>query len=1539
MYRNLCACVLLFAIPAFPAAPRAPLGVYAKVDIETAISGYHGPAAPGSPAFHVYMRDLFAGLLANPAMSGLTIGQRWDNIQLAPGTDPSSFDWSYLDDAFAMAAAANKGVKLLLTPGFDAPQWLLAQIPPCDPLFGKKAAAPADCGSITFQGFPEQQRADSNVLPLPWNPVYQAAWDSFLTQVAARYGPNPLFVAISIGGPVGASTEMIFPTDSNDSVTQPSGLDVNKTWEALIQHSFPGNTAYVNNDQAFIDAWKQAIDAYQSIFSGITLILTPDSGDDFPQYPGKVTPHPDNVAFAEDCALSISGVKNNLMSCEAKTEIISHFVASTGPNGKSTLVGGMTALSNLTIGDIGIPGVKLLTGLSPAPSPPILGGAEFDFPVSSPNLQEEGCTVAGGTCPGLSTEEGAYNVLTVFFNATPVGASYGGAAGAAPIMFLEAPYVDVQYSQANPCPAAPSATLGNTSLQDLYNRASHDLFAMANPTAPVAVAIGAPVVPSLPPPTCAANVTTPVISAVKSLEGGFPTITANTWVEIDGQNLSLPNDSRMWTSADVVNGQLPTVLDTVTATVNGKNAFMYAISPTAVRILTPPDAINGPVAIVVSVSGVSGAPFIAPAQAVAPAFVLINGGPYVSAIHVDQSPVGPTGLLPGMSTPAKPGEMVALWATGFGPTVPPVVSGSATQTGFLPALPVITVGGASAKVVFAGLASPGVYEFAILIPPNTATGDNIVIATYQGMSTAALITVNGAGPGPTSLTLYVSPSGSDFWSGRLAAPSADGTDGPLATLDHARALVGAIVENSLNSITVQFRGGTYYLPATVMFTAADSGSAGQKIVYQNYPGETPVFSGGLQIGNWTNTRSNIWKTTLPPSTQYFENLFYNGTRRLRPRLGGYLGQFYRIGSTVYLSAPAPPAAAPNANCSVYVAGSGWECFDRFTYLSTDPISATWENLSPSATNACGQPAGNAAQAGDIELTVWEQFTTSKLPVDCVDTVNHIVYLTGPTAISQTNYTQQGFITGNRYLIENVQDQLTQPGQWFLDRSNSPWTLTYVAQPGENPNTDMVIIPQLPQLLIASNLSNVTFQGLTFEHDNFTVPAAGYVSSELEPSVSAAVSFQNSRNIVFDSGTVTQTSGVGLEIISCLNNFSPAWCAANNINANTSNDTIQNSAFYDLGTLGIRIGNPRVNADTDANEPQSITVQNNVVEGYGRVIPASFGIGQGEGHDNLYTHNDVYDGYHCAISISESAGDATPPTGKGNFNNTISFNHVYNLLQGIMNDGGSIRIEAGNQAYTAPGNKILNNKIHDVTDASIQDSNGYGGNGIYLDNQTGLVDVENNLVYRVSDTAMYSPQGPASPNEASTIKNNIFAFARKALVAVNLPYKDAVPTTAVKVYNITNNILYFDRNSTSQQMFWPMGGCTYSNGFPYVQFQFWNSNLYWRTDGTFASDAQGFDVQTKAGNGSGLCSNKLSTYTFYNFTGWQGLGEDVQSVVLNPAFTAPLYPKDDFTMVKGSPGVGFVVFDPSQAGRTSPLLQPPAVLPTFPTKTYNPLTDY
>src|SRR5271170_4067399 len=83
---------------------RRPLGVYVKVDVETAISGYPGSVSPLPEDLHLYLRRLYAGLLANPAISGITVGQHWDHIQLSD----NDYDWSYLDDAFEEAHSAYK---------------------------------------------------------------------------------------------------------------------------------------------------------------------------------------------------------------------------------------------------------------------------------------------------------------------------------------------------------------------------------------------------------------------------------------------------------------------------------------------------------------------------------------------------------------------------------------------------------------------------------------------------------------------------------------------------------------------------------------------------------------------------------------------------------------------------------------------------------------------------------------------------------------------------------------------------------------------------------------------------------------------------------------------------------------------------------------------------------------------------------------------------------------------------------------------------------------------------------------------------------------------------------------------------------------------------------------------------------------------------------------------------------------------------------------------------------------------------------------
>jgi len=235
----------------------------------------------------------------------------------------------------------------------------------------------------------------------------------------------------------------------------------------------------------------------------------------------------------------------------------------------------------------------------------------------------------------------------------------------------------------------------------------------------------------------------PTIAYVANAEGESPAIAPNTWVEIKGVNLAPSGDARIWQGSDFSGTQMPTQLDKVSATVNGKSAYVYYIGPTQINILTPPDAISGAVQLVVTDNGATAAAFTAQAQALSPSFFVFNGGPYLAAVHLNTGLIGPTSLYPGSSTPAKPGETIVLYANGFGATSVPVVSGSSTQAGALATLPVIQIGNKNATVQFAGLVAPGQFQFNVVVPSNIADGDQPIVATYGGLSTQAgtLITI------------------------------------------------------------------------------------------------------------------------------------------------------------------------------------------------------------------------------------------------------------------------------------------------------------------------------------------------------------------------------------------------------------------------------------------------------------------------------------------------------------------------------------------------------------------------------------------------------------------------------------------------------------------------------------------------------------------------------------------------------------------------------------------------------------------------------
>ena len=239
---------------------------------------------------------------------------------------------------------------------------------------------------------------------------------------------------------------------------------------------------------------------------------------------------------------------------------------------------------------------------------------------------------------------------------------------------------------------------------------------------------------------------TPVISSIGTAYSSG--MAQNTWVAIVGTNLvpsGTPATGVLWTgAASFATGQMPTSLNGVTVTVNGKPGYIsfYCSGTTPgsicpndqINVLTPLDGTVGPINVVVSNGSLSSSAIGVTLAPVSPAMLLFQSN-YVTATHADYSLLGPTTLYAGLSTPASVGETVVLWTIGFGMPAGPLTQGSDIQLGALPAKPVCQINGADAPVSFAGVVSPGLYQLNVTIPNGATNGDNKVSCTYNGAST------------------------------------------------------------------------------------------------------------------------------------------------------------------------------------------------------------------------------------------------------------------------------------------------------------------------------------------------------------------------------------------------------------------------------------------------------------------------------------------------------------------------------------------------------------------------------------------------------------------------------------------------------------------------------------------------------------------------------------------------------------------------------------------------------------------------------------
>ncbi len=224
-----------------------------------------------------------------------------------------------------------------------------------------------------------------------------------------------------------------------------------------------------------------------------------------------------------------------------------------------------------------------------------------------------------------------------------------------------------------------------------------------------------------------------------SFQAGFA---QNTWVTIKGSDLA--SGTRIWVGSDFVGNKLPTALDGTAVNINGKPAYVYFISPTQLNVLSPVDTATGNVSVEVVRDGVKSDAVTTVKNAFSPALFIFNNDKYIAATHANGSFLGPTTLFAGLTTPAKPGEVIVLYGTGFGPTDPDFPDGQIIPApGLLRNTVTVTFGSLAGEVQFAGQTATGLYQINVKVPDAAPDGDIPVTATVGGVQTqsSALISV------------------------------------------------------------------------------------------------------------------------------------------------------------------------------------------------------------------------------------------------------------------------------------------------------------------------------------------------------------------------------------------------------------------------------------------------------------------------------------------------------------------------------------------------------------------------------------------------------------------------------------------------------------------------------------------------------------------------------------------------------------------------------------------------------------------------------
>lgn len=464
----------------------------------------------------------------------------------------------------------------------------------------------------------------------------------------------------------------------------------------------------------------------------------------------------------------------------------------------------------------------------------------------------------------------------------------------------------------------------------------------------------------------------------------------------------------------------------------------------------------------------------------------------------------------------------------------------------------------------------------------------------------------------TTLSFYLSPGGSDANPGTLARP--------FKTLERAQQAVRQVNRTMRSDVVVYLRGGRYELRQTFALDQSDSGENGFNVVYQNYPHETPILSGGRMVTGWVQDGAR-WKAFLGTGLET-RQLYVNGQRAVRAR--GVAGLKHAV-----------------------MTATGY----TIRHLKMDG----WQNLSDveivSAERWRLYRCGIASVSGDSIVV--------KQPCWDLSRVGDVASIGAPT------------------WIENALELLDAPGEWYLNRSTG-W-LYYQPRAGEDRVTARAVVPILEKLMSVAGkprapAHNIVFRGITFADATWLGPdnPAGFPEIQANVIATPGAPGQRVPRLIPAGVTVEFANAIALER-DVFTRLGAAGAALDHVRGTAVSDC----DFHDISGNGIEVGDFDRPKNPDPRFATfGIQLHDNVVHDVAVEYEGGVGIWLGYVHDSVIRNNDISRLPYSGISIGWGWGSGDPTiAGK----NLVKANHIHDYMRELYDGGGiySLSAQPGN----------------------------------------------------------------------------------------------------------------------------------------------------------------------------------------------------------------------------------------------------------------------